>query len=84
MVLRISDWYIKRDRVVTGTCGEGGVFIVFLHNKVIKGPREKNGSSLFLVCNACNKRITKMGADVPIPQKYDERRRPRRDAPAAV
>jgi len=24
-----------------------------------------------------------MGADAPIPQKYDERRRPRRDTPAA-
>jgi len=27
MVLRISDWYIKRDRVVTGKCGEGGGFL---------------------------------------------------------
>jgi hypothetical protein len=24
MVLRISDWYIKRDRVVTGKCAERG------------------------------------------------------------
>jgi hypothetical protein len=27
MVLRNSDWNIKRDRVVAGTCGKAGVFL---------------------------------------------------------
>jgi hypothetical protein len=27
IVIRISDWYIKRDRVGTGKCGEGCGFI---------------------------------------------------------
>ena len=39
-------------------------------------------SSLVYVSNTCIERITKIGADVLIPPEYDERRRPRRDAPA--
>jgi hypothetical protein len=34
--------------------------------------------------NTCIGLITLMGADAPIPPKYDKHRRPRRDAPAAV